>query len=164
MTNNELTVVLDLIDQAFDHEAWHGTNLRGSIRGLKLEQVVWRPAAGKNNIWELVIHAAYWKYIVRRRLLNDHSIEFPLKGSNFIDRPSPGFDDKKAWDKDVKMLVEMHRLLREHIAAMKPKQLFVKQDHMDAHNLYSINGIAAHDLYHAGQIQLIKTLYQTVNT
>jgi hypothetical protein len=47
---NEITVILDLIDQAFDHHAWHGTNLRGAIRGLKLEQVIWRPAKGKHNI------------------------------------------------------------------------------------------------------------------
>ena len=80
---SEITAILDLIDQAFDHHAWHGTNLRGSIRGLKLEQVVWRPAKGKHTIWELMLHAAYWKYIVRRRLSNEEKGSFPLPGSNF---------------------------------------------------------------------------------
>jgi hypothetical protein len=163
MPANEIVVLLDLIDQAFDRSAWHGTNLRGSIRGLNLEQVCWRPAKGKNNIWELVIHAAYWKYAVRRRLLNEKKGSFPLAGSNFIARPSAGSSDKKAWDSDVKMLVEIHRSLRQAIAGLDPKKLKLTPAGSKVGNIRIINGIAAHDLYHAGQIQLIKRLYQVKN-
>ncbi len=163
MPSGELAVILDLIDQAFDHNAWHGTNLRGSIRGLKVEQAVWRPAADKHNIWELALHAAYWKYVVRRRLLNEEKGSFPLKGSNFFVRPAEGFGDKKAWEKDVKLLVEIHRSLREAIANLDPEKLTITPADSKVSNLRIINGIAAHDLYHAGQIQLIKRLYQAQN-
>lgn len=159
MPAGELAVILDLIDQAFDHHAWHGTNLRGSIRGLNVEQVSWRPAAGKHNIWELTIHAAYWKYTVRRRLLNEEKGSFPLKGSNFFARPE-GLSDKKAWANDVKLLVETHRTLRQAIADLRPKDLYFTPPQSQVSNLRMLNGIAAHDLYHAGQIQLIKRLYK----
>ena len=56
------------VEEAFRHRSWHGTNLRGSIRGLTPAEASWRPAAGRHNIWELVVHAAYWKYVVRRKL------------------------------------------------------------------------------------------------
>ena len=163
MPAKELTVILDLIDQAFDHHAWHGTNLRGSIRGLSVEQISWRPADGKHNIWELTLHAAYWKYIVRRRLLNEEKGSFPLKGSNFFARPAEGSSDKKAWEKDVRLLVETHRSLREAIANLKPADLNYTPPQSQVSNLRMLNGIAAHDLYHAGQIQLIKRLYQAQN-
>jgi uncharacterized damage-inducible protein DinB len=157
---NEITVILDLIDQAFDHHAWHGTNLRGAIRGLKPEQVIWRPAKARHNIWELTLHAAYWKYIARRRMLGEERESFSLKGSNFFARPDKENSDKKAWDKDVKLLVEAHRSLREAIANLKPKDLALTPAGSTVSNLQMLNGIAAHDLYHAGQIQLIKRLYQ----
>jgi hypothetical protein len=163
MPSNELAIILDLTDQAFDHNAWHGTNLRGSIRGLNPEQISWRPAKGKHNIWELTLHAAYWKYIVRRRLLNEEKGSFPLKGSNFFERPVQEFSDKKAWEKDVKLLVETHRSLRAAIANLKPQDLNYTPPQSRVSNLKMLNGIAAHDLYHAGQIQLIKRLYRAEN-
>jgi len=57
--SREIQLLLKSIDQAYDHRSWHGTNLRGSIRGLSLKQAAWRPAQGRHNIWELVVHAAY---------------------------------------------------------------------------------------------------------
>lgn len=160
MALNQIDVILDLIDQAFDHKAWHGTNLRGAIRGLELEEVTWRPAAGKHNIWEVMLHAAYWKYIVRRRLLNEEKGSFALPGSNFFERPVDSFFDKKAWDKDVKLLVETHRTLRAAIANLKPGSLTETASGSKYTILQTVNGIAAHDFYHTGQIQLIKRLYQ----
>jgi DinB superfamily len=163
MAINQIDVILDLIDQAFDHKAWHGTNLKGSLRGLQIEEVIWRPAPGKNNIWELMLHAAYWKYIVRRRLLNEEKGSFPLAGSNFFARPMDGFSDKKAWDKDVRLLVQTHRSLREVVANLKPKALLENASGSKYNILQTVNGAAAHDLYHAGQIQLIKRLYEAKN-
>src|SRR5881628_931586 len=63
-----ITLLLDVYDQAFDHKAWHGTPLWGSLRGLTQQAALWRPGRGRHNIWEVVLHTAYWKYIVRRRL------------------------------------------------------------------------------------------------
>jgi hypothetical protein len=68
-TKGQIHLLLQLIDEAYKSQAWHGTNLRGSIRGLTSKQAAWRPDVNCHNIWEIVIHTAYWKYIVRRRLL-----------------------------------------------------------------------------------------------
>ncbi|HEV7644998.1 MAG TPA: DinB family protein [Pyrinomonadaceae bacterium] len=160
MALSQIDVILDLIDQAFDHKAWHGPNLRGALRGLELEEVIWRPAPGKHNIWELMLHAAYWKYVVRRRLLNEEKGSFQLPGSNFFERPAEGHADKKAWEKDVKLLVENHKSLRAAVANLKPQSLADTASGSKYSILQTVNGIAAHDLYHAGQIQLIKRLYQ----
>jgi hypothetical protein len=153
----KVSQLLFLIDQAFDHQAWHGTNLRGSIRGLSATDAAWRPAPGRHNIWETMVHAAYWKYIVRRRILGEARGSFPLAGSNWITRPSGKSSDEE-WQRDVKLLVETHRSMRAAIAGLTDAQLKVKPKGSKVSNLAIITGIASHDLYHAGQIQLLKRL------
>ena len=81
---------LSVIDSAYNRQSWHGTNLRGSVRGLSMNHVVRRPKPGAHNIWELVVHCAYWKYVVRRRLTGGKRGSFPLAGSNFFERPVCG--------------------------------------------------------------------------
>ena len=156
--SGEKALLLRLIDEAYDKRAWHGTNLRGSIRGINANQAFFRPQPNRHNIWELVLHAAYWKYAVWRRLTGEKRGKFPRKGSNWLPMPVP---QPQAWRDDVKLLDEQHRALREAIVAFPDKKLSAK-----AYGRYDyagiIYGVATHDLYHAGQIQLIKRLYGIV--
>src|SRR5690348_17260537 len=96
--------VLDLLDEAFDKKSWHGPNLRASLRGLTTSQAAWRPAPGHHNIWELMLHAAYWKYAVRRRITGEKRGSFSLAGSNFFERPLE--TSEAAWKSDVSILVK----------------------------------------------------------
>ena len=153
----QLDLLLSLIDQAYDRKSWHGTNLRGSIRGLSPSQAASRPAKKRHNIWELVVHAAYWKYVVRRRLLGEPRGSFALKGSNWFERPE-GRADVAAWRADIRLLDEEHRRLREAIAGMSLEALPRTEPGGTMPLVALVTGVAAHDLYHAGQIQLLKRL------
>lgn len=148
--------LVDLLDEAFDRRSWHGTNLRGAVRGLSVDRAAWRPSDGRHNVWELVVHAAYWKYAVRRRLTGEKRGSFPLKGSNFWVRPVRG--DAAEWKADVRLLVEQHRLLRSAVLAVPVQRLSKKAPGSTFTHAALIRGAAAHDLYHAGQIQLLKRL------
>ena len=153
-----ITLLLDVYDQAFDHKAWHGTPLWGSLRGLTRQAALWRPGpgAGRHNIWELVLHTAYWKYIVRRRLARDATLSFPRAGSNW---PAlPAVTDARAWRRDVALLKEQHRLLRDVIARLPAARVSARGWRSRWTNVQHIYGISSHDLYHAGQIQLLKVL------
>jgi hypothetical protein len=120
------------------------------VRGLSAKQAAWRPGPARHNIWEIVVHAAYWKYAVRRRLTGQKRGSFAYPGSNWFARPSAPND--VAWRGDVALLREEHRLLRGVLARLSPADLAGRA------NARMIRGIAAHDLYHAGQIQLLKRL------
>lgn len=157
MPDPQVSLLLTMIDQAFDHQAWHGTNLRGSIRRVKVGEAEWRPARNRHNIWEIVVHAAYWKYIVRRRILSESRGSFPLDGSNWLTRPV-GKPSEDEWKRDVKLLLETHRSMRAAVAGLKDADLKVKPKGSKVSNAAIITGIASHDLYHAGQIQLLKKL------
>ena len=63
--NPEIAQLLAIIDQAYDKPSWHGTNLRGSVRRVTAAQAAWRPSSNRHNIWEIGVHAAYWKYAAR---------------------------------------------------------------------------------------------------
>ncbi|MBI4891504.1 MAG: DinB family protein [Acidobacteria bacterium] len=138
------------IDEAFEKKSWHGPNLRGALRGVTAAEALWRPAAGRHNIWELAVHCAYWKYVVRRRLSGARRGSFPLKGSNFI--PAPEGAGEQGWRAAVELLCEQHRQMRALVAEL-PAARFAEQK-----TVHLIRGAAAHDLYHAGQIQLLKRL------
>ena len=154
--NPLIAMLLEITDQAFDRKSWHGTTLRGALRGLTPEEALWRPAAGRHNIWELVLHAAYWKYAVRRRLAGDATGSFERKPSNWPEIPSPS--DASAWKRDVGFLESEHRKLRDTIRSLRPADLSTRSPRGVWTYAEEIHGIAAHDLYHTGQIQLIKRL------
>jgi uncharacterized damage-inducible protein DinB len=153
---NEIAFLLQIIDESFDKHAWVGTNLRGSLRGLTVEIASWRPSRARHNIWEVVVHCAYWKYIVRRRILEEKRGSFPLKGSNWFNRPAEKTEE--AWRADIRLLEDTHRSLRKAIAGLKSPDLTKNPSGSKWTNLQTISGIASHDLYHAGQIQLLKRL------
>jgi len=153
--NREIRMLLAMIDEAYDRHSWHGPNLRGSIRGLTASEAARRPSSGRHSIWELVLHAAYWKYAVRRRILKEKRGTFSLKGSNwFAQHEEAG----SSWKGAVDLLAGEHRALRRAIASLPASALRKKAPGGAISYPAIIRGIAAHDLYHAGQIQLIKRL------
>ena len=152
-----IEVLLTSIDQAFDKKSWHGTNLRGAIRGMTADEAAWRPAPGRHNAWEIALHAAYWKYAVWRRFAGEARGSFAVKGSNWFRRPE-GEPSEADWRADVGTLVATHRALRAAVAALSPRDLDATPPGSKVSNLALLTGVAAHDLYHAGQIQTLKRL------
>jgi hypothetical protein len=154
--SDELNGLLAAIDEAYDRRSWHGTNLRGSLRGVTPGEALWRPEKGRHNIWEIVLHAAYWKYTVRRRLLGEKRGSFILKGSNWF--ASPPRPDAEAWKGALVLLETVHRSMRSALEELDGPQLRGNVPGSRLTTAFLVRGIAAHDLYHAGQIQLIKRL------
>jgi hypothetical protein len=152
----EMELLIGFLDECYEKKAWHGPNLRGSIRGLSAEEAQWRPAPARHSIAEHVIHAAYWKYAVRRRLRGDLRGSFPLKGSNWF--PVMGTLSPAEWKSHVALLESEHRMLRQAIAEFPVARLHDVPPGGKFTHLKNITGIAAHDVYHAGQIQLLKRL------
>lgn len=143
-----LEILLAAMGEAYEKNGWHGTTLRGAIRKVTAEEAFWRPAPERHNIWELTVHAAYWKYAGRRRLVGGlRRGAFPLKGSNWI-ASSP----TSSWEEAVALLEEQHQLWRSAVASLPPAAL------KDRKKVRLVYGLTAHDLYHAGQIQLVRKL------
>lgn len=153
----EIHLLLQLLDEGFDQKAWHGPNLTSALRGLTPTQAAWRPAKDRNCIWDLALHCAYWKNVVRRRLGVDPEERFPLPGRDWL--PLPEVLDDAAWRASVRLLKEEHRKLRAAVAGLTVDELHRPGTPDQKHpRIEHIRGIAAHDLYHAGQIRLLRRL------
>jgi DinB superfamily len=146
-------LVLALLDEAYEKKTWHGPNLKQSIKGVTAKQAAWRPGPGRHNIWEVMLHAAYWKYALRRRIEGGKRGSFALKGSNFFARPEKGKLHEAAWSADKKLLEREHSAMREAVANL----LRTARDAKEMRQLY---GVAFHDIYHAGQIRLLRRLME----
>jgi hypothetical protein len=146
-------LLLAFLEEGYQRKTWHGPNLRQSLQGVTVRQAAWRPARGRHNIWELTLHAAYWKYAVRRRLEGSKRGSFVLKGSNFFPRPEKGKASEAAWQADQEILATEHRAMIDTIGKILEAPVTGK-------NLRMIYGVAFHDVYHAGQIRLLRRLQQ----
>src|SRR5262249_24393123 len=144
------------LDQSYDKKAWHGPNLRGAIRRLSAAQAAWRPDPQRHNIREHVVHAAYWKYAVRRPLLGEKRGSFPLQRSNWFAVPESLREE--GWSGYRSLLDEQHRSLRQAVAGFPEARLHGPSPGSRYVTVELIYGIASHDLYHVGQIQLLKRL------
>lgn len=150
--NDVLQVLLAAIDEAYERHGWQGTTLHNAVRRAKADEVYWRPGPGRHNIWELTAHAAYWKYVARRRLAGGVKRgSFALKGSNWF--ASPVREDEAAWREVVALLEAEHGLWREAVVNVDAAVL------RDRKKVRLIYGATAHDVYHTGQIQLIKACF-----
>lgn len=143
------SLLFEILEEGYKRKAWHGPSLRQSLRGVSAKAAAWRPAPGHHNIWEIAVHAAYWKYVVRRRLCGEKRGSFALKGSNWFPRPLEL--SEKAWHDDLALLESEHERLRQALT----DHLNGKTQQVPARLLF---GVAFHDVYHAGQIRLLRRL------
>jgi hypothetical protein len=151
MSTDEL--LFALLDEGYQRKTWHGPNLLQSLKGVTAKQAAWRPAPGRHNIWEETLHAAYWKYAVRRRLEGGKRGSFVLKGSNFFPRPEKGKASEAAWRVDQEILDSEHWAMIDVIRKALESPVSEK-------DLKMIYGVAFHDVYHAGQIRLLRRLQE----
>ncbi|HEY0591063.1 MAG TPA: DinB family protein [Thermoanaerobaculia bacterium] len=156
MAASRVDLLIRIVDEAFRRKAWHGTTLRGSLTSVDAGRAVARPAAQRHNVAELALHTAYWKYTLRRRLTGEKRGGFAHKGSNWFKVDSL---DAQRWKEIVALLEGEHEALLAVIGGLRDAALDRKPPNGGIWTVSQmISGIAAHDLYHTGQIQLVKRL------
>ena len=157
-------LLLENVQPRAGRRGWHGgpTPL-GALRGVSAEQARWRPAPRRKSLWELAVHIAYWKYAVRRRLHGESggpkADRFPRQPANWARLPEPA--DETAWRADIALLRTEHERLIAAVGAV-PVSSYDRRPPGGREWTYGelIVGIAQHDAYHTGQIQLRKRLWQ----
>lgn len=140
-------------------QAWHGgPTPMGALRGVTAAQARWAPGRGRHSIWELALHIAYWNYAVRRHLEPDVP-RFPRSPANWPALPAPS--DERAWTRDRALLADEHRRLVRALTRF-PLSRWNRVPPQAKKWTFGemIVGVLSHDVYHTGQIQLVKRLYR----
>lgn len=159
MSDPRLREILGLLDPPTGRRLWYGgATVAGCLRGVTPEQAAWRPAQGRHSIWELTLHLAYWKYAVRRHLEDLPQGSFPRTPANWPAVPEPA--DAAHWKADRALLRSEHGQLVEAVRGFDPRRLDKAAPGSGSYRLADLLfGIVSHDLYHVGQVQLLKRLY-----
>jgi hypothetical protein len=144
-----IATMLEFLDHAFNKVSWHGPNLASSIRGIDYRAAA-RRMGGRRSIWEQVLHAAYWKRIVLNKLTVTE--RFPRAGSNWPRLPDP--ITARGWKEDVALLHDIHAQLRAAVESLDPRRL------EDPKLRRMVDGAALHDIYHTGQIRLLRRMFR----
>ena len=151
---SELKRLNDQLKRAFQGKAWHGPSVSEVLEGVSAEQAAAHPIAGGHSIWELVLHIQTWERIGRRRIQESN----PIDVSDEEDWPPVVDTSFKAWTNTLAELRRNHEELRAAIRELDESTL----DEIVPGTTYSVyfllHGVIQHDLYHAGQIALLKKL------
>ncbi|HZF41623.1 MAG TPA: DinB family protein [Blastocatellia bacterium] len=140
------------LKRAQEGQAWHGPSLRELLDGVTAEQAAAKPIPNAHSVWELVNHIIAWEQIARRRLEGAEEIAIPDE----VNFPPVTDASEAAWQATLQSLEANHRGLRESIKKIDDAKL----EEITPGTSYSIyvllHGVIQHDLYHAGQIALLK--------
>jgi len=140
--------LLDQLNRAFGGEAWHGPALRNLLDGVTEEQAKSHPIRGGHSILELVIHVGTWIDVVARRL-----------GGKIVESNSVrDWSDvtKTTWPRALEELERAESRLSDAVARLSTEDLDKAVAGLDRSQYAEIMGILQHNVYHAGQIALLK--------
>jgi hypothetical protein len=157
----EIKTLLAALEEAYKGPAWHGPSLRAALKGINGREAAKRLGPGRHNIWELTIHATYWKFAVRRQLLGGTRGLYNEEGRNWFVRPAGNLTEaelEKSWQRDTAALKREHRGLIETVTKFRESNLDRHYPNSKYTPRQMIAGVAFHDIYHAGQIQLLRRL------
>jgi uncharacterized damage-inducible protein DinB len=151
---NEAVRLADQIRRAFEGNAWHGDSILELLADVSSKTAAARPIPNAHSIWEILLHIAAWDDAVRRRI---GGTAVTLTGEqNF---PAVKDTSKAAWRHAIDSAKQGHNELIKAVAAFPDSRLQeqVPGKTQSYHNFsYMFSGIVQHELYHAGQIALLK--------
>lgn len=147
----ELHRILDQMDRAFSGDAWHGPSLMRLLDGIAAEDASRHVMPQAHSIWELVHHVGSWNGIVLHRLMGD-APEVTAER----DWPPVWETTEISWRRAVEALAESHERLTKLAASVRDDQLDEKPQGCEHTRYAMLHGVVQHNLYHAGQIAVLK--------
>jgi len=150
-TVKESERILEQLKHAYEGPAWHGPSLREVLDGITAKQAAARPLPNAHSIWEIVLHITTWEDVVRRRVRAEK-----VNVTDAQDWPAVTDTSEAAWKAALAALEKGHMALRETLAEMSESRLEEALVPGGNNGYVQLHGIVQHDLYHAGQIAVLK--------
>jgi uncharacterized damage-inducible protein DinB len=158
-STTEVDRIRDQFRRAFDGEAWHGPSVLTLLKDVTAQQAAAHPIPGAHSIWELTLHIAAWERACLRRLNGDPARLTDEEDWEAINDMSNDTSEA-AWENTKQQLIDNHRELLNAIANVDESRLnepIIKDPNTPFSSVYvTLHGGVQHDLYHAGQIAMLK--------
>ena len=151
---SEIADILDELKQIHEGDAWHGPALRELLNGVTADHAAKRPLENTHSIWELVLHIAGWEDVFRRRLEGESATE--PEGGDF---PAVEQVSQDAWTRALADLESEHERLLKTVSQLHDSTLETSVAGKDYSVRFLLHGIIRHQVYHAGQIALLRKAF-----
>jgi uncharacterized damage-inducible protein DinB len=148
---SEAARIADQLRRAFDGSAWHGPALLELLEDVDAAAAAARPLPKVHSIWELVLHIAVWDGAGLRRLSGEKWQPTGLANFPLVMKPT-----KAAWSKAIAETKRVHEALVKTVAGLPESRLRDRVPGKRYDFYHMLHGIAQHELYHAGQIAILK--------
>lgn len=149
---SETKRIRDQLKRAFEGEAWHGPSVCEVLAGVNAEHAAAHPLKDAHSIWELALHICAWERIARRRIEE----WVPIEVAPEVDWPPVDDTTEHAWKNVLNRLKLNHAALEELVARLDDDRLREMVPGTPYNVYFLLHGVIQHDLYHAGQIALLK--------
>jgi uncharacterized damage-inducible protein DinB len=149
--NSQPALIADQLRRAFEGDAWHGPALLELLQDVDAATAAAKPLPKAHSIWKLVLHIAVWDAAACRRLAGEKWQ--PTGTANFPVVPKP---TEAAWRKAVAHAKRSHDELVKTVAALPESRLRERVPGKKYDFYHMLHGVAQHELYHAGQIAILK--------
>lgn len=148
---SETKRIADQLHRAYAGRAWHGPALRQLLLGVGAKQAAARPLRRAHTMWELVLHITAWKRAVLRRMQGKPLSLSPAQNFPPMPKATPA-----NWNSTLAALRTAQEDLHRALTAL-PEARLRRIVPGKRYTLYfMLHGLVQHDLYHAGQIALLK--------
>jgi uncharacterized damage-inducible protein DinB len=152
---SEIKRIIDQMDRAMNGEAWHGPHLEELLKNVSAQRASAHPVQGAHSIWELVNHIAAWNSVLATRAAGQAVAVTPEQ-----DWPPVTDTSAESWKRALGQMREARARLRGVVEKLNDAQLEGIVPGKD-HSVYvMLHGGVQHDLYHAGQIAVLKKALQ----
>jgi uncharacterized damage-inducible protein DinB len=151
---SESARLADQIRRAFEGEAWVGDAVLEVLKGIDAKTAAAKPVPNAHSIWEILLHIAAWDDAVIRR--SQGTVVNLSDEDNF---PAISDTSEAAWRAAIERVTRKHDELVKTVMEFPDSRLQErvpgkKERYYDFYYMFS--GIVQHELYHGGQIVLLK--------
>jgi uncharacterized damage-inducible protein DinB len=152
--------IAEQLRRAFDGSAWHGPSMLELLEDVDAETAAAKPLPNVHSIWELVLHTAVWDRAVRRRIAGQTTQPKGKKNFPPVPKSSSAAARQAAWRKTVALLTRTHADLMRAVAALPEERLRDQVPGKRYDISFMLHGVLQHELYHAGQIAILKKAHR----
>jgi len=148
---SESALIAEQLRRAFEGDAWHGPALLELLQDVDAATAAARMIPNVHSIWELVLHTAVWDAVASRRLGGEKFQPDGLENFPPVPKATQG-----AWRKAIAQLKRTHDALVKTVSALPDSRLRERVPGKKYDFYFMLHGVAQHELYHAGQIAILK--------
>jgi uncharacterized damage-inducible protein DinB len=147
----EIERIADQLQRGFDGDAWHGDPLMKILDGVNASQAAAHAIKGAHSIWEIVNHLRAWRPAIVTRLSGKTA---ELNGEE--DWPLVTDTSDSAWRHCLSDLRRRHDAFMQAVRGFPESRLSESAPNRNHSYYVLLHGMVQHDLYHAGQIAILK--------